>query len=77
MVAVMDSQSLGFLMRFPWGADTVHISGVAAVLDDYIWRWLLFVRHAEYKLAKMGWMSKLVPRPMAWLRSGAWRRVKP
>ena len=67
LVAKLDAQSLAFLLRFPWGADTIHIAGVATVIDRFRWQWLLYIKHVEYKLARFGRLRTLIPLPLAWL----------
>lgn len=68
VIAALDRGSLAFLMRFPWGADTIHIAGTATVLDEFHWRWLLYIKHADYKLAHWGIFRTMVPLPAALLR---------
>ncbi len=73
VIAAMDSQTMTYMFRFPWGADTAHISSTVRVIDDFRWRWLLYVRHADYRLAHYGRWRTLVPLPLAAARGWAGR----
>ena len=75
VAADIDSGSLLFLLRFPWGAETVHISACFYVHDAFRWKWFTYVRHAQYKLSDRGALMRFAPLGLAFLQTklrGAW-----
>lgn len=65
----IDSASLLFLIRFPWGADTIHISSCFYVRNVFMWKWFTYIRHGEYKLADRPKLYKFAPLVMAFVRT--------
>jgi L-ascorbate metabolism protein UlaG (beta-lactamase superfamily) len=48
VVAELDAEDLLFLLRFPWGADTLYISSCFVVRDAARWNELIAFRHGMY-----------------------------
>lgn len=69
VIADIDASSLLFLFRFPWGADTVHISSCFYVRNAFLWKWLTYIRHGEYKLEGKPMPFKFAPVVMSFLRT--------
>lgn len=37
-----------FFMKFPWGADTLNITGNIYINSQFRWRWLAYLKHVRY-----------------------------
>jgi hypothetical protein len=69
VVVDIDAASLLFLIKFPWGADTVHISSCFYVRDAFLWKWFTYVRHLEYKFPDGPAVYRFAPLALAFMRA--------
>lgn len=48
---VGDDDFLAFL-EFPWGADTLNVTGNLKINSQFRWRWLAYLKHTSYVMAE-------------------------
>ena len=41
-----------FMLRFPWGADTINVTAAFRVIDKDHWAWLVWTKNALYAVRK-------------------------
>lgn len=44
----LPSEEFLFFMKFPWGADTLNITGAFDILNQFQWRWVTYTKHCQY-----------------------------
>ena len=80
-VASLPADELLFFLRFPWGADTLNITGCFRLVDRMRWQQLLYFRHSLYRWPSQGmwryvlpWIGALLPWIAAFMKVGLARR---
>lgn len=45
---ILPSEEFLFFLKFPWGADTLNITGAFEIKNHFQWRWVTYTKHCQY-----------------------------
>lgn len=75
--AEVGDDDLLFFFKFPWGADTLNITGNLLINNQFRWRWLAYLKHANYIYRdRPGFIRGIIALIGALVRSWQYKAVK-